>query len=186
MDFLWPVTLVYFTAQRQLDKVLLQWQTSYEKNNTSFEIQRSDDGINFITIATIEGNGNSNAYINYAYFDNEPAPGLNYYRLRQNNSDDSFTYSKIATVRMDGLVVVYPNPAKEFIKILFGKSNKPEEIISYKIINNLGLVEKSGSVTIKSAERHFQLSVNDLAGGIYFLEISTRGEKEIRKIIINP
>ncbi len=179
-----PVSLIYFNAQRQSEKVLLQWQTGFEKDNLSFEIQRSLDGKTFTTIGTVEGSGNSNSYINYIYFDNEPGLGINYYRLKQNNEDDTFTYSKVIAVRIDGLALLYPNPARDIVKITFGKSNKLQEKIILKVLNNIGVIVKYETILLKNSERQCQLQISDLPSGIYFIEIHTEEEKLTKKLII--
>jgi hypothetical protein len=63
----------------------ISWSTLSEYNNDRFEIERSDDAINFIKIGEIKGKGNSNSINKYEFID------LNlkniYYRIKQIDYD---------------------------------------------------------------------------------------------------
>jgi len=109
-----PVELSHFSAKTTESAVELNWITESEKNNHYFEIQRSNNGLDFTTISIIEGNGNSNSQILYTAIDDNPEAGINYYRLKQVDFDASFEYSEILAVEInnqnDFEANVYPNP----------------------------------------------------------------------------
>ena len=78
--------------------VKLQWKTEIEINNKSFQVERSTDSLNFTLITTLPSlavNGNSSTPINYTYIDSTPVTGMNYYRIRQIDSNDAFSYSDV-------------------------------------------------------------------------------------------
>ena len=109
-----PVELVEFEARVNGSMVDLFWTTASEIDNDHFEVERSADGITFIVIATVAGAGNSQEMLHYAALDPAPLSGVNFYRLKQVDSNNAYTYSDIRTVYMGfhpgGGPLVFPNP----------------------------------------------------------------------------
>lgn len=112
-----PVELLYF-AVKETDKnvVKLNWATVSEKDNDFFEVERSADGKNFVSIAKIKGAGNTNSRADYSFTDNNPLTATSYYRLRQVDLDESFEYSPVRSVSLKAwrslVISFYPNPAQ--------------------------------------------------------------------------
>ena len=52
-----PVELLYFTASSSENGIRLHWSTASETNNDYFILERSIDGIQFGTLAKVQGNG---------------------------------------------------------------------------------------------------------------------------------
>ena len=88
-----PVTLLNFDGVIKDNSALLSWSTSSEINNKGFEVQKSYDGRNFSTIGFVAGAGTSSLINKYNYTDIKVESGSNYYRLKQIDIDDKFTYS---------------------------------------------------------------------------------------------
>jgi hypothetical protein len=74
---------------------LLTWTTATEINNDYFEVQHATDGNDFTTIGYESGRGNTAEPVDYRYMHYHPPAGLNYYRLRQVDYDESYAYSEI-------------------------------------------------------------------------------------------
>jgi hypothetical protein len=109
-----PIELLYFRAKQRVNVVSLEWATSLEENFDFFTVERSIDGMNFGSIAEIQGIGNSIEKQIYFFNDRNPLPGQLYYRLKATDFDGSYEYFDIVTVRFTGTgsnaVVLYPNP----------------------------------------------------------------------------
>jgi Concanavalin A-like lectin/glucanases superfamily len=97
-----PILLTDFTASRQDNSALLQWQTAQEENTREFLVQRSTDGNNFSTIGTVEAAGNSSLPLNYSFVDGSPAPNDNYYRLEEVDLDGYTTYTPVRLLVFSG------------------------------------------------------------------------------------
>lgn len=93
-----PVQLVSFTAERDGNTSLLQWETASEENNDYFLVERINENGYFVPIGTVDGHGTTSAYNFYSLIDEAPLPGTNYYRLRQVDFNGQFAYSAIRTV----------------------------------------------------------------------------------------
>jgi hypothetical protein len=65
----------------------LNWITASEVNNSHFVVERTIDGYNWETIATISGAGNSSEMLSYNYADKDCEQGISYYRLKQIDYD---------------------------------------------------------------------------------------------------
>ncbi|MBS1617064.1 MAG: hypothetical protein JST76_00990 [Bacteroidetes bacterium] len=114
-----PVKLEYFTAEKKDERsAIVKWATASEINNDHFEVERSADAQQWTRIGTVPGAGNSNDHLDYSLDDNDPLPGINYYRLKQVDYDGQYEYSDIAEVEFSGeegihsatVMTIYPNP----------------------------------------------------------------------------
>lgn len=110
-----PVELTDFKAQIHREGgVRLHWQTATEKNNHGFDIERSIDGKHWSALAFVSGHGNSATLRDYIFHDENPHRGINYYRLKQMDTDGKFEYSPmvVADVSANGTELsVFPNPS---------------------------------------------------------------------------
>lgn len=89
-----PVSLVDFSGKAVKGQgVQLDWSTATETNNLKFVVERSRDAREFDAIGETPGAGTSLVFQNYNYIDARPLPGINYYRLRQEDFDGSATHS---------------------------------------------------------------------------------------------
>ncbi|PLX03348.1 MAG: hypothetical protein C0594_10565, partial [Marinilabiliales bacterium] len=70
-----PVELLSFNAEYVAGDVELKWQTASEINNDHFEIERTSDGVNFETVLTVQGMGNTNSLNDYFALDENPMEG---------------------------------------------------------------------------------------------------------------
>lgn len=109
-----PVTLLSFQAKSETARVRLDWSVAQEENMDRYVVERSTDGRKFADIGERQAIANGRQRADYFLYDEQPATGLNYYRLRQIEADGSHTYSAVATVLFSGMapeLSVYPNPA---------------------------------------------------------------------------
>ncbi len=96
-----PVGLLDFEGAAKSKAVELNWRTSQEQNSKHFEVLRSTDGSAFTTLGRINAAGNSTTARDYRFLDQNPASGMNFYKLRAVDKDGSFTYSNTVPVKFD-------------------------------------------------------------------------------------
>jgi len=103
-EILLPVQLTSFSGLRDRFDVILQWRTASELNNAYFEVQRSQDGIDFIPLSHVAGHGTFFEPADYYYRDKSigliKSPFL-YYRLKQVDYGGDFIYSIHQAVLME-------------------------------------------------------------------------------------
>ncbi len=174
-----PVSLIAFTAQLQSQQVALSWQTASETNTAYFTIERSANGTDFTPVAKVNAAGNSAVGNDYHYADNVSglAGGTLFYRLKETDRNGQSLTSGTATVTIIGKqFMVYPNPAKTFIKI------------SGQNIALVQVYDIAGKLLIKkTVQGETVTTVNTalLSKGIYTLVIKdTNGNTDTRKLVI--
>ena len=114
-----PVELLYFKAQFIDNQVKMSWETAWERNAQSFEVQRSHDAQEFGTLQTIAATGDTRERTQYSFTDLNPLVGTNYYRLRQTDRDGTFAYSKIVAAKPE---------SDEAALFIYGNSTAPNQI----------------------------------------------------------
>lgn len=175
-----PVKLNGFTARKQNNtEVLLKWETLSEKNSRSFIVERSADGVRFMSIGEVLAKGDANTLNNYSFIDKQPVNGYNYYRLRQIdlNNDEDFSKVEVVKFTIDGNnLQVYPNPASTYLQITGLEENK---VYSYALFNILGVKVATGKIA------NGRISLPQLPDAVYTLQV-LEGGKNIanHKIII--
>lgn len=179
-----PVTLVNFTGEKTGSSVTLQWVTAMEINNSHFVIEKSTDGLHFTPIATIDGHGNSSTVLSYSTVDPSPVAGLNYYRLKQydfDNTEHISGFIKVDYYSNPLVRKVYPNPfTNELYVEVPGISAKANAEV--KLLSVLGM-EVTLSSGIELQDATIVLNTTDLAKGVYFLQLIYEGNTEIVKVV---
>lgn len=171
-----PIILVDFIVKLETDRVRLDWVTSSEINNDFFTIERSGDGINWEIVERINGAGNSNQLLNYTSYDFNPLAGTSYYRLKQTDFDNRYTYSSIRSVNNYNDVQyfnIYPNPANNKITV-------SGEAIEIELINLLGEVVFKQKLTSKEED----IILSELPSGTYMVRIIRNQDTFIKKIML--
>ena len=162
-----PVTFAAFTGRQVGNSVVLEWATLSEKDNDYFEIERSLDGVNFVTIGYVGGAGDSDRRIDYTFSDNAPEQGRLYYRLSQVDFDGTRVYAdKVVSVLYAGneaeQLTIVPNPTDGRFRVSAAGS------MAGGVVQ---LLSQTGSVvrTINVDDFDAVLDISDLPNGIYLL-----------------
>lgn len=170
-----PVRLVSFTAKPEEKAVKLDWQIADAVNVSHFEIERSADGKQFEFAGKVNFD---NASEHYAFIDHNPRPdvyGQGYYRLKMQDLDESYAYSKIIAVRVgDGsLAYVYPNPASDLLKISLPGHNAQKGRL--KLINASGRTVLERQVNVVNGEIKLDLKQSPVPDDIYTIQLDFGG-----------
>jgi len=118
-DLTLPIELLAFNGEARGAGSELWWSTASELNNDHFDLQRSADGVEWGTFATVTGAGTSHQRIDYGAVDRAPF-ALTYYRLKQVDTDGASTLSDVIALSRGsaaGEVLLYPNPATDELHI---------------------------------------------------------------------
>lgn len=178
-----PITLLKFEANCSQGIIKIDWTTSSEINNDYFIIEKSVDAVNFESVGTVSGNGNSSSIVNYTLIDDGSIEGVAYYRLKQIDFDGAFEYLGIITANCEKneRLYIYPNPFENKLTIqLFASSQSP---ISVEIHDYLGRIVSSEIVPLGATIYQLNLE-NNLNKGIYFIKIYLKDEIMLSKKIM--
>jgi hypothetical protein len=143
--------------------VLISWSTTEETGSDRFEIERSTDGKAWAKIGSVRSHGESNALVDYTFTDSRPAAGTNLYRLRMVDADDTYAFSSIREVTVEGaMAAAYPNPVSD--RLLIRDHNQ---------VKHATLTSVSGMrVLSRSSVSAEGLDVRSLAPGVYMLSLT--------------
>ncbi len=165
-----PVELKDFTAKVMGQAVLLTFSTASESNNARFEVERSNNGLVFEKIGEKTGAGTVRTEQYYSFEDASPLQGINYYRLRQVDTDGKATYSPVrsAVVGSTKNVGIYPNPVSESMNVTVSESFDTDG--QWEILDLGGRTLQNG---VFAAEQTTQnISVTALPSGNFVLRIT--------------
>jgi hypothetical protein len=157
-----PIELAEFKGAKADENTnLLTWRTVSESNNRGFEVQHGKDGKDWRTLGFVPGSGATTSPQHYEFRDENPAPGINYYRLRQIDFDGQASYSDILVVRMDGgqaNLRFFPNPATAAIEI---------QGIDLSESNFIHIVDATGKHWLEQPLVGNSIDVSGLPPGVY-------------------
>lgn len=192
-----PIELSAFTAQPlNTTDVQLNWTTAGEINSSHFDIERSNQGINWENIGTVTAAGNSQSNLYYSLIDdkvydpNKPTETNFYYRLKMVDLDGYFEYSAVRQVRFEsrGLFVgdLFPNP--------YGSGNASVHLpVSVKVETNLqivvydyqGRIVSTNARSLHTGYNNLTLETGTLPLGVYYMKLSMEnGESFVRKLVV--
>lgn len=176
-----PIELLNFLARPEGDVVSLMWATASELNNDFFTIQKSVDQTNWETISIVSGAGYSTSVLYYNSIDDQPANGLNYYRLVQTDYDGRQETSPVRAVSFGSEeklpLLVFPNPASDFLLV----ESSASELADLHLYNAIGQ-EITNEVAFTSlSENRIMIDVNGLKSGMYTLSTPSFHQKVIKQ-----
>ena len=182
-----PITLISFNAAIENGVVKLNWITSTEINNNYFSIEKSTDGITFHSIGVEQGAGNSTSERRYEFTDPNLWSGKSFYRLQQIDYDSRYSYSDTQIVINRGkggqeneIISVMPNPFRSELYITYSSTSQA----TFSLYSQLGQKVYESEQDPMAGEQNLIINrLEDLASGIYFLNMSIDGKKFTRKII---
>ena len=175
-----PVELIAFEAQAHAPQgIALRWSTATERNNDHFELLRSPDAATWHAIARVDGAGNSQERLDYERWDHEPLNGINYYMLRQVDTDGAVTQLPMRSAwwaSSKGLVI-FPNPTDGRVDVLID-SNEPAA---------LEVMDPQGRVVWMSAgpvSGRVDLDLTGLPPATYTLRCTQGAQVRVARVVL--
>jgi hypothetical protein len=182
-----PVNLDGFTAIRKSETtVALNWKTRGEINNEKFEIERSFDGINFIRVGTVNGNGTTNTVMVYQFEDQvlASASPVLYYRLKQVDFNGDFEYSEIKRVANTTSAVdlkAWYNQSEQ--KIQVSTISNVAEPVTITVVDIQGRVVAQQTTQLTKGNNSIKLDMQGLPNGIYTFMLASAEGVKFNKIV---
>ena len=146
----------------------LQWQTDKSTDNDHFEIEHSTNGTAFSVIGTVaDGNGA------YAFTDNSPAKGNNFYRIRQVDKDGKYSWSSVIKIIYSNNsfgITLQTNPVAD--ELVLVNSNQLQ-------VQRIQVTDISGRVVLDqmlhNSNALIKMPVQNLRPGFYIARVSIAG-----------
>ncbi|MBC7888710.1 MAG: choice-of-anchor I family protein [Ferruginibacter sp.] len=170
------ITLAGIKAVNSGARNRVDWNTSGEDKGDVFEIEKSNNGAVFNYVTTVASNGRPSAY---SYWDEQPYPGLTYYRLKLKHVSGSISYSPVVTASVKAtaaMIQVYPNLVKDQLTIR--ASGQQWMNTRVEIVDMNGRVLKKLSLTTPQTV----IDISAMPAGMYTLRYMADNQSHTVKI----
>jgi hypothetical protein len=174
-----PVLFTKFDANCTNNGAMVSWSTGSESNSNNFELQRSTNGNDWASVATIKAAGNSSAGHTYQLPDFNG--GKAYYRIKEVDIDGHSIYTSIIRTNCELKaidMVIYPVPARDLLNVVI-KSDKSLKT-QLLIVDGIGKIVRKINATLLNGSNTFQFNLKGLAGGEYIIR-SNAPDVELNK-----
>lgn len=168
-----PLQLLSFTGSVENNAVKLNWKIASAVNFSHFEIEKSEDGLNFTKLGNMAfQNRDQYQYRDITFLNNHPY----FYRLKMVDVDGNFSYSNVLHFRGKGLagMTILGNPVKNNLLVTGLQSS-----------GQLTIYDMTGKLVqqkmVKSVREN--LEVSQLNKGLYILKFNNGQTIETQKFI---
>ncbi|MBL0355481.1 MAG: hypothetical protein IPP72_00680 [Chitinophagaceae bacterium] len=161
--------LINLAAAKSGNSALLRWDIKELTTRISrFEILRSKDGRNFISLGTETALVNQ---MSYSFTDNNLQPGVNYYRIKMFESSGSFKYSVIVAVinKAKGTIItsVVPTIVSSDATVII--SSAVEAPVQLNITDMMGRLVRRATAVLNAGNNQLNIDCRALPAGTYQL-----------------
>ncbi len=135
-----PVKVIDFRAYQQGSGVQIGWTCLNEMNMDYYEVERSANATDFVTLGSVAALNSGQPSVNYSFYDRQPLQGDNYYRIKVLGKDGSISYTNTEVVVIGGGlsgINIFPNPVTQHTFTL-QLANIPAGRYTLIIFNTLG------------------------------------------------
>lgn len=181
-----PIKLGNFNLHCLDGGIEVDWTSVSETNNDHFIIERSSNGLDYISVGKVDGAGNSNIPLHYTWIDTNPVRGIAYYRLKQidyNGDNETFTAQSIYCKELVNPFRVYPNPAFDIIHIEF-TSNETNLNSRIELVDISGRIIYTESIKTDQGLNTYTLNNIEFNPGIYFIRVHLNAEEILTEKIV--
>ena len=169
INIILPVKFTGFNLARQNSNVLVQWSTAEEISGNYYEVQRSENGSVWNTIAHINAAGNTSAAHSYSYIDKNVTAAVAYYRIRQADLNGAFVFTPVRTVKneiwLSEIKINSTSPSS--VNVLFSEQVKTNVTIRLTSANGQIVSQK----LLEEPVGQVMLPVRCALNGIYIVTI---------------
>lgn len=172
-----PVKLVAFSVIHSGKKGNdIKWTTTQELEPVKYIVQRSQNSLDFIDIATINGKQQLNNQ--YIFTDDYIKKGTVYYRVKVKEAAGQLFYSSVSVInnQTDIGIMAFPNPIENGFKLTIPQQLLPA---TYQIIN------AQGQSVYSAATNRVTTEINQLlTTGIYAIRVKGSNSETATQTII--
>ena len=172
-----PVKLVAFSVIHSgKNGIDIKWSTTQELEPVKYIVQRSQNSLDFIDIATINGKQQLNNQ--YIFTDDYIKKGTVYYRVKVKEAAGQLFYSSVSVInnQTDIGIMAFPNPVENGFKLTIPQQLLPA---TYQIIN------AQGQSVYSAATNRVTTEINQLlTTGIYAIRVKGSNNETATQTII--
>lgn len=191
-DFFLPIELININANGIEDHIAVSWNVASETNLSHYELERSEDGVNFHYMTSKNAVGNTTSAQSYSYDDFDVRYFTQYYyRVKSVDVDGDIEITPVVSASIqnsssefdENAVAVFPNPTTDHFAISIQSSI--QRTIQVQLYNALGQLIEAQEMNLQEGNTLLKCSLEDRAYGMYMLEIrDTQSNQLITKRIV--
>lgn len=189
-DILLPAELLNIWADPNGDHIKVGWLVGSEYNLDHYRLQRSENGIDFETIAELDAVGNSQEQLTYVYEDYNVGRNINYYYRYTSVDFDLFTEnSPVVSAKLKDTgkfgesILIYPNPTSGDVSMEISLENNSE--LGFNVYNSAGQIVQSDQLQGYGGNNVFVVHSANWSSGVYLMEVRDVNSGEVvRKKLI--
>ncbi len=165
--------IFFFLASKNGRTSRLDWVSNLDYITTSYEVERSADGEQFLPLDVVPSDFSDYDHHNYVIEDASPFPGDNYYRVKMLLQNGTHRYSSIQKLHFEIAFDdfhVYPNPATDRLMVDLGDMLYSASHIA--IYNNLGKLVYETIPGI-AVSQQIAINIHMLPSGVYTIFVTS-------------
>lgn len=183
------VETIQLSGKNESGHNTLEWISSSEYNAAKYIIERSENGVDFFEIGSVDAHGISLEALNYQFEDMQPIlQDMGYYRVKLVRENGSVISSNAIAVEQQfmndlELVKAFPNPATNDLNVILSSKMETSYQLTLSSLNGTKVFDSNKSV--QKGLTYTSIDVSQFQNGFYFLTISLNGKNiSTHKIII--
>ncbi len=178
-----PVSITSITASKKNASISVDWSVLNEINVKKYEVEKSGDGINYISVGEVAAVKASS----YNWLDVAPFSGNNYYRIKSVDNDGSAQFSQSVVVKFgtdnNQNIVVVSNPiVNGKVQLLVENTARGTYYIS--LYNQLGQQVAKKEIAHAGSTTTYTVSTNGFAKGVYQVLFTNTSDFKVAKTVI--
>lgn len=178
-----PQGLKSFTAQKTGNATVgLTWNITGASAPKYFNVQRSNDGVHFMSIGKVNGETGKTGY---NYTDNLPGTGTMYYRLQVTGQQNEMVYSGIQTILLNSanLVQLRPSAATGTTTHVYIQTAQHSEVSIY-VTDITGRIHSRQSLAVNKGEHLLPIWIGGLNKGVYYVHVKdSKGNANVLTLV---
>ena len=188
-----PVELGPFEGEAAAERVTLRWETTIERDNAGFRIERRSARGEWTNVGYVVGTGTTDEPQQYRFEDADLpyAADTLHYRLRAVKAEGAASVSDPIAVAQSGvdaltLLGTYPNPAssRATVRYAIPDDRRADEEARLALYDALGRRVRTIPVSGEAGRHERRFRVSDLASGLYILRLQFGGAVKSRKLTV--
>lgn len=173
---------IKMNAEEKNNGIELSWSTTGMIDRTSYEIERSTDGINFSRITSIPSSFNNSA--SYSYFDNNlPLSNNLYYRIKQCKVGNQCIFSETRAIKISSqkFLKAYALAAGNLIRVMYTANDASDILMQLYTNTGRELYREKRKVT--QGLNEFNITIENLQPGFYVLKVMEGDKVQSRSFV---
>ncbi len=178
-----PVLFTKFEAGCNSNGATVSWSTASESNSNYFELQRSTNGNDWTSVATVKAAGISSSAHTYQLPDF--VGGKSFYRIKQVDVDGHAIYTSIIRTNCEAKaisMVIYPVPARDILNVVIRSDRSLKTKLL--VVDGTGRTIRRIEASLLNGSNTILVNLKGLSSGEYIIRSSNPDVELIKKFNI--